>query len=240
MTITDSTFTGNMGYNGGTIATNGWGRNDVGVVLSVTGSTFSQNTATAPAITGSDNGGGGIYLSGGSTGTVTDSSFSGNQSANGGAIFSFPEGSGSTHIDQSTFDGNVSTNRGQGGAIYHQSATGNGALTIDNASNCPVTDQRGFARYGPCDIGAYEFGGGILINSLNPPWSGLNEMRDIILVVQGVGFGPNSVVRWEGLDKATTAVLELPTRSDFHNRISFVWICRRQVCLLIFSNRTQA
>ena len=442
LAVTDSIFTGNTGYNGGAIATNGWGWDDVGVVLSVTGSTFSQNTATAPAIPGGGNGGGGIYLSGGSTGTVTDSSFSGNQSANGGAIhllhsnlhaigvtflnnmanntaggggggaiymdgtkglngqvrlelstftgnstnqlggaiFSFPEGSGSTHIDQSTFDGNVSTNRGQGGAIYHQSATGNGALNIDNstfvnnksaatpldtsssggalwlldapvtitnstftnndathsqndsmdptnwrrgfggairtsedttivnstlvdnsagfvggalaggakvrntiiannsggnpwdiqqnctdevanlgnniqypqrtttlgndyecfggqtavdpllgalghyggptqtiplqagspavdnASNCPVTDQRGFARYGPCDIGAYEFGGGILINSLNPSWSGLNEIRDITLVVQGVGFGPNSVVRWEGLDKVTTYV----------------------------------
>jgi hypothetical protein len=81
-----------------------------------------------------------------------------------------------------------------------------GSPAVDNASNCPVTDQRGFARYGPCDIGAYEFGGGILINSLNPPWSGLNEIRDIILVVQGVGFGPNSIVRWEGLDKATTYV----------------------------------
>lgn len=442
LTVSDSTFTGNTGYNGGAIATNGWGWDDVGVVLTVTGSAFNQNTAIAPAIPGGGNGGGGIYLSGSSTGTVTDSSFNGNQSSNGGAIhllhsnlhavrvtfhnnqanntaggggggaiymdgtkglngqvrlelstfmgnstnqlggaiFSFPEGSGSTYIDRSTFDGNVSTNRGQGGAIYHQSATGNGALTIDNstfvnnksaatpldtsssggalwlldapvtitnstftnndathsqsdsmdptnwrrgfggairtsddttivnstlvdntagfvggalaggakvrntiiadnsggnpwdiqqnctdevtnlgnniqypqrttslgndfecfggqtavdpllgmlghyggptqtiplqasspaidnASNCPATDQRGFARYGTCDIGSYEFGGGILIKSLNPSWSGLNEVRDITLIVHGVGFGLNSVVRWDGSDRPTSYV----------------------------------
>ena len=42
--------------------------------------------------------------------------------------------------------------------------------------------------------------------SLNPPWSGLNEVRDIYLVVQGIGFGPNSVVRWDGSPRTTTYV----------------------------------
>lgn len=196
LTIEDSTFSGHVGYNGGAIATNGWGANDAGVVVVISGSTFSSNMAVAPAIPGGGNGGGALYLSGGSTATVSDSTFSGNQSSNGGAIhllhsnllatnvtfngnaanntaggggggaiymdgtkslsgevrlvactftqnttnqlggamFSFPEGSGSTHIDQSTFDGNVSTNRGQGGAIYHQSAQHIGALEIERST----------------------------------------------------------------------------------------------------------
>lgn len=193
LTIENSQFSGNVGYNGGAIATNGWGANDAGVVVTISGSTFSNNTATAPAIPGGGNGGGAVYLSGGSAATVSDSVFSGNQAGNGGAIhllhsnllaagvtfsdnaanntaggggggaiymdgtkglsgevrilactfsqnttnqlggaiFSFPEGSGSTHIDQSAFTDNVSTNRGQGGAIYHQSALGIGALEIE-------------------------------------------------------------------------------------------------------------
>lgn len=195
LTIENSTFSGNVGYNGGGVATNGWGANDGGVVVTITGSTFSSNSATAPAIPGGGNGGGGIYLSGGSAAAITNSTFSGNQSQNGGAIhllhsnllatnvtfnnnaanntaggggggaiymdgtkglsgevrvvssrfngnttnqlggaiFSFPEGTCATHILDSTFDGNVSTNRGQGGAIYHQSAHGTGPLTINRS-----------------------------------------------------------------------------------------------------------
>jgi CSLREA domain-containing protein len=32
-----------------------------------------------------------------------------------------------------------------------------GSPAIDGGANCPSTDQRGVARHGPCDIGAYEF-----------------------------------------------------------------------------------
>ncbi len=190
--IEHSHFSNNIGYNGGAIATNGWGAHDDGVAVSISGSTFSNNIATAPALPGGGNGGGALYLSGGSTATVSDSLFNGNVAGNGGAIhllhsnllatavtfaenvannsaggggggaiymdgtkelsgevrlvacmfqqnstnqlggaiFSFPEGSGATHVDQSLFEGNVSTNRGQGGAIYHQSALGIGALEI--------------------------------------------------------------------------------------------------------------
>ncbi|VAW32475.1 hypothetical protein MNBD_CHLOROFLEXI01-3291 [hydrothermal vent metagenome] len=81
-----------------------------------------------------------------------------------------------------------------------------GSPAIDAGSNCPATDQRGFARSGICDIGAYEFGGGLLINSLSPPWSGLNNVQDVTLTVQGAGFTPTSVVRWNGADRATTYV----------------------------------
>ncbi len=192
LTIEDCLFQDNVAANGGAIATNGWGANDDGVVVSISGSTFSHNTATASALPGGGNGGGAIYLSGGSLAAVSDTTFSGNTAGNGGAIhllhsnlwaadvtftgnsaqntaggggggaiymdgtkalsgqvrlqactfrqnstnqlggaiFSFPEGTGTTAIDQSTFDGNASTNRGQGGAIYHQSALGSGSLTI--------------------------------------------------------------------------------------------------------------
>ncbi|MCB8947679.1 MAG: hypothetical protein H6653_06665 [Ardenticatenaceae bacterium] len=63
------------------------------------------------------------------------STFSNNQTNQlGGAIFSFPEGTGSTIINQSLFDGNSATGSGQGGAIYHQSATSNGPLSISNST----------------------------------------------------------------------------------------------------------
>lgn len=84
-----------------------------------------------------------------------------------------------------------------------------GSPAIDAGSSCPATDQRGFPRSGVCDIGAYEFGGGLLINSLSPPWSGLNNMQDVTLTVQGAGFTPTSVVRWNGADRATTYVSSL-------------------------------
>ncbi|MBX3055949.1 MAG: IPT/TIG domain-containing protein [Anaerolineae bacterium] len=442
--IENSTLIGNTGRNGGGLATNGWGAHDAGVAVTISGSTFTNNTATAVAIPGGGNGGGGIYLSGGSAATVTDSTFSGNHSQNGGAIhllhsdlhtvnvtfsnntannmaggggggaiymdgaknlsgellierstftgnstnqlggaiFSFPEGTEHTIINQSTFDGNTASNSAQGGAIYHQSAAGNGPLTISNstfvdnvaianqageagtggalwvwngnvsitnstfsgnqaihslnlpgddwhrgfggaatfgnntnttivnstfaynhagfvggaiagpsmvrntiisqntggnvwqiqqnctnelnngghniqfpqrvtgngndyecfagqtavnpllgslgnyggptqtipllagspainaATNCPTTDQRGFARNGACDIGAYEYGGGLLLTSISPSMSGLNGVQSFTLTAQGVGFTPSTVVRWEGASRTTTYVSE--------------------------------
>ncbi len=77
---------------------------------------------------------------------------------------------------------------------------------INAGSSCPATDQRGFARNGVCDIGAYEFGGGLIITSITPPWSGLNNVQDVTLTVQGAGFTPGTVVRWNGANRATTYV----------------------------------
>jgi len=81
-----------------------------------------------------------------------------------------------------------------------------GSPAINAGNNCPTTDQRGFARNGACDIGAYEFGGGIIITNLSPPWSGLNDVQSVTLTVQGAGFTPTSVVRWNGANRATTYV----------------------------------
>ena len=371
-TVSGSSFNNNQSVNGGAI-------HMLGANLTVMDSDFNGNIANNVAGGG---GGGAIYVDGTKdfSGAIDigSSSFTSNQTNQlGGAIFSFPEGTGSTLVDQSLFDGNEATGSGQGGAIYHQSATSNGALSISNStfmnnnahatdgsassggalwlldapvtitsstfvandattpltladddwrrgfggairtsdattivnstiasntagfvgggiagpatvrntiianndgdnpwdiqenctveltnsgnniqfpqkttglgndyecfagqtavnpqlgtlgdfggltptvpilagspaidvgSNCPATDQRGFARNGVCDIGAYEFGGGLLINSISPPWSGLNDVQDVVLTVQGVGFTLTSVVRWDGADRATTYV----------------------------------
>ncbi len=371
-TVSGSTFSNNTSVNGG-------GIHILGANLTVTGSTFTANVANNTAGGG---GGGAIYVDGtknfSGTIDIATSTFSNNQSNQlGGAIFSFPEGTGSTLIDQSLFDGNSATGSGQGGAIYHQSATGSGPLNISNStfvnnnahatdgsassggalwlldapvtitsstfvgndattpialaaedwrrgfggairtsdtttivnstivnntagfvggaiagpatvrntiiahndgdnpwdiqenctveltnsgnniqfpqkttsnwndyecfggqtavnpqlgtlgsyggptptvpllpgspainagSSCPATDQRGFARSGVCDIGAYEFGGGLLITSIAPPWSGLNNVQDVVLTVQGADFTPSTVVRWNGANRTTTYV----------------------------------
>ncbi|MCL4262184.1 MAG: right-handed parallel beta-helix repeat-containing protein [Anaerolineae bacterium] len=439
--IENSTLTGNTGHNGGGLATNGWGAHDDGVAVTINNSTFSNNTATAAALPGGGNGGGGIYLSGGSAATVTDSTFSGNHSQNGGAvhllhsnlhtvnvtfsnntanntaggggggaiymdgtknlsgellierstftgnstnqlggaIFSYITQDGRTTINQSTFDDNLTTG-GNGGAIYHQSRTTLAPMTVSNstfiyntatavpaddagqggalwlidspvtitnstfayneaihtqnlpgddwhrgfggairtsdnttiinstftnnyagfvggaiagpatvrntiisnntggnewqiqqnctdelnngghniqfpqrvtgnwndyecfagqtaanpllgslgnyggptetipllagspainaAANCPLTDQRGFARNGPCDMGAYEYGGGLLLSSISPSLSGLNEVQSFTLTAHGVGFTPATVVRWQGSERTTTYVSE--------------------------------
>lgn len=196
LNLSNSAIQNSIAANGGAIALNGWGSSDAGGTLIVTDSGFSGNISTAAAIPGGGNGGGALYITGGSTATVGGSTFSNNQSVNGGgihilganltvldtvfngnvadnsaggggggaiyvdgtkdfsgtidianssftgnhsnqlggAIFSFPEGSGSTLIDQSLFDGNYALGSGQGGAIYHQSATSSGALSISNST----------------------------------------------------------------------------------------------------------
>ena len=118
LTIENSTFSGNVGHNGGAIATDGWGANDGGVAVIITNSTFTNNSATAAAIPGGGNGGGGLYLSGGSALTVTDSTFTGNQSLNGGAIHLLHSNLFATNV---TFTNNTANNTaggGGGGAIY--------------------------------------------------------------------------------------------------------------------------
>lgn len=195
LTVENSTFTNNVGLNGGAIATNGWGADDTGAVVNISDSTFTNNSATAAAIPGGGNGGGGLYIAGASTATVTDSTFTGNHSQNGGAIhillsdvtatnvtftsntannsaggggggaiymdgtksragdlqisdsrfynnstnqfggaiFSYIQKTGITQITNAVFDGNVSSNVGSGGAIYHQSQEGTGPMTIERS-----------------------------------------------------------------------------------------------------------
>ncbi|HUM72014.1 MAG TPA: choice-of-anchor Q domain-containing protein, partial [Chloroflexota bacterium] len=81
-----------------------------------------------------------------------------------------------------------------------------GSPAINTATNCPMTDQRGFNRYGTCDVGAYEFGGGLVLSSLSPSMSGLNEVEPFILTVHGADFTPTSTLRWQGANRTTTYV----------------------------------
>jgi hypothetical protein len=79
-----------------------------------------------------------------------------------------------------------------------------GSPALDAGHDCPATDQRGFARLGVCDIGAYEAGAGLVITALSPSWRGLNESGDLLLRVQGVGFTSVTEVRWQGMPQPTS------------------------------------
>jgi predicted outer membrane repeat protein len=201
-------FRDNSGGNGGAIAAGGWNSTDDGGTLTVRGSTFSSNTATEDGgVAGGGEGGGAIYLKGGIAGTVENSTFTGNQAANGGAIhllgadlsatgssfdgnianhafdnggggaiyvdgtrnhsgsinltdssftnnttnnlggviFSFPEGTGTTTVDGCVMDGNTASGKGLGGAIYHQSAHGNGPLIVRDSA---LVNNRSYSQGG--------------------------------------------------------------------------------------------
>jgi CSLREA domain-containing protein len=112
LTITNCVFNGNNNseYDGGAIY------NQSGSVT-VTGSTFSGNTAT-----NGNYGGGGIYSLAGSV-TIINSIFSGNTAANGGGIYCYDC---TLHVTGSTFSGNMTPN-GSGGGINNYS--GNVTIT---------------------------------------------------------------------------------------------------------------
>lgn len=90
---------------------------DFGGTLTVTNSTFSNNTAT--------NFGGGIFNNG-DTLTVTNSVFSGNRAGSGGGIAGI---NGALNVTDSTFSGN-NTSAGDGGGIFNNSNT----LTVTNST----------------------------------------------------------------------------------------------------------
>ena len=88
--------------------------------MTITGSTFSNNTASST--------GGGIYNEGGSL-TISSSTFSSNSAFLGGGVFD--DAAGETDIDTSTFASNVGTY--QGGGIYH--GTGGLHVTYSTIAN---------------------------------------------------------------------------------------------------------
>ncbi|MCA9930460.1 MAG: hypothetical protein KC419_18380, partial [Anaerolineales bacterium] len=104
LNVSSSTFSGNQAANGGAIALNGWGANDAGAALSITNSTFNNNVATAAGLVGGGNGGGAIYVSGGSTATVVGSTFTANRAVNGGGIHVLLA---NLTVTGSTFNGNI-------------------------------------------------------------------------------------------------------------------------------------
>ncbi|MCA9917244.1 MAG: hypothetical protein KC445_04795 [Anaerolineales bacterium] len=130
---------------------------------------------------------------------------------NGGNNIQFPQKTTGNWNDYECFGGQTAVNPQLGSLGDYGGPTPTVPLlasspAINAGSSCPATDQRGFARNGICDIGAYEFGGGLIINSITPPWSGLDDVQDVTLTVLGAGFTPTTVVRWEGANRATTYV----------------------------------
>ena len=117
VSITDSSFTGNVATRhddlarGGAIYIQGKGDVNKSVDLKVVGSTFTDNKAV--------NGwGGGAYLAQ-VKGTLSKTVFEGNKATDGGAIYNYvmdPKGSTGLTVIDSTFTGNVATT-GEGGAI---------------------------------------------------------------------------------------------------------------------------
>lgn len=145
-TVNNSQFSGNQASNGGAIHL-------LHSNLLATGVIFSSNNAANSAGGG---GGGAIYMDGtkGLSGALRLNRCEFRQNSTnqlGGAIFSYIIASGATWIEESLFDGNQSTNRGQGGAIYHQSASGTGALAIERSlfvNNRAVADPLDVASQG--------------------------------------------------------------------------------------------
>ena len=127
-----SVFTVNSGVTGASIhnltITKGFNTQGGGIMtsgfLTVTGSTFLNNSAIGVGDPGGPTGGGGgaIFVHSGAL-TISNSTFSGNSSAPGGAI---TIGTGSVTIEQSTFSGNSALLETAGGAIF----IGSGSVTI--------------------------------------------------------------------------------------------------------------
>ena len=129
-TIRNSTFTANQAPNGGAI-------HQLHADVLIENSTFADNIANHAYALG---GGGALYMDGGKllaheSMIIRHSTFRNNSTNNaGGAIFSFPEGSETTVIEDSLFEENRAHGRGLAGAIYHQSAAGKGHLEIDRTA----------------------------------------------------------------------------------------------------------
>ncbi len=128
LTVTNCTITGNSAYYGGGIYNNG--------MLTVTGSIFSENSATYGY-------GGGIYNEMYRTLTVTGSAFSGNSASYGGGIFS--EYDATATVADCSFSGNLAT-EGDGGGIF------------DNGALLTATDTSFSGN------SAYSMGGGVYSN----------------------------------------------------------------------------
>ena len=171
LTVTNSTFSGNSAITGGGIINTG--------TLTVTNSTFSGNSAsfwggiyntgsltvTNSTFSGnnSTNGhGGGIYNSG--TATLYNSIIANSSGSNCYDPISTNSSSNladDTSCGTSGFSVSSSILLGPLGSFGGSTQTipllpGSPAIDAGNPSYCPATDQRGIARVGACDIGAFE------------------------------------------------------------------------------------
>ncbi len=108
LTITNTTFAGNTGIYGGAFYTRAGGSNPRNGVVTLTGDTFTGNSASALS--------GAIDNWAGGTVTVTDDTFTGNSAPSGGAI---GNEWGTVDVSNSTFSNNTAST-GFGGAIINE------------------------------------------------------------------------------------------------------------------------
>lgn len=160
-TVRNSTFSGNRALIGGGIAATGQG--------TVTNVTLVANSAT--------NYGGGIGTNNPGALTVTNLLLAGNVVADtagncgSGAASTITSAGGNLSGDATcgtftqgsdkpnTAPGVNTTLANNGGTTFtHALLEGSAAINAAVGAACPTTDQRGFARVGSCDIGAFEFG----------------------------------------------------------------------------------
>jgi hypothetical protein len=142
LTVTNSTFSSNVSGLGGAIANNG-------ALLTVTGCTFTNNSATSTSATGL--GGGAIYSNAATTVTISDSIFTGNmETGNSGGGGAIRNRGGTINITNSTFTNNSAV--AGGGAIQNadfmsisdSTFTGNTTPTdVSNANGGAISNTGG-------------------------------------------------------------------------------------------------
>ncbi|MBA3917101.1 MAG: hypothetical protein C0516_00780 [Gemmatimonas sp.] len=160
-TIRNSTFSGNSAVTGGGVAATG--------AAAIINSTFVGNTATDY--------GAGIGTNNAGAMTVTNVVLSNNRIGQNagdcgrGGASTITSAGGNVNADttcttftqasdrrNATVGINASLANNGGGVLTHALLEGSAAINAGIASACPATDQRGFARVGTCDSGAFEFG----------------------------------------------------------------------------------
>ncbi|MCP5098136.1 MAG: hypothetical protein GY943_21520 [Chloroflexi bacterium] len=219
VTVTNSTFYANDATTQESLAADDWRRGFGGAIRSSDGmvivnSTIANNTA---GFVGGGIAGDSVTL----RNTIVSNNSGGNPwdiqqnctnvLTNGGNNIQYPQKTTGNFNDYECLEGQTAVNPqlgtlGDYGGPTETVPLNAGSPAINAGNNCPATDQRGFSRSGACDMGAYEFGGGIVANSMSPSMAGLNDIQSLTLTVQGAGFSANSVVRWNGADRATTYV----------------------------------
>jgi uncharacterized repeat protein (TIGR02543 family) len=147
-------------------------------IIKLTNVSFSGNSAAGSA---ADSGGGGMYNALSEI-TVNNSIFWGNSAPNAPGTEQFFVSTDSTNPvtindsilpngcpDRASCTNILTTNPNLGALGSYGGFTqtipllpGSPAINAGNATNCPATDQRGLARVGACDIGAFESQGFIL------------------------------------------------------------------------------
>jgi hypothetical protein len=140
LTVVQSTFDHNSTLDRGGAIYDAATSSGQGGVMTVQSSTFSNN------ISGGPTGGGAVYLRSGASATIVDSTFSGNNAANGGAILVHNTGINpiSLHIDGCTLSGNSAQLGGVGSGLGVISFLGYATVVLTDdivAGNLNFQDQ---------------------------------------------------------------------------------------------------